>query len=56
MAEKASQGIDGTYLGGLQFECHDRTVHVAGAEHAYTLSPSHERVPNHSAPHASGKM
>ncbi|KIM71800.1 hypothetical protein PILCRDRAFT_16717 [Piloderma croceum F 1598] len=55
-SEKASQGIDGTYAGGLQFERHDRAVHVAGAECAYTLGPSHERVPNRSAPHASGKM
>jgi hypothetical protein len=45
-SEKASQGIDGTYLGGLQFERHDCAVHVAGAECAYTLGPSHERVPN----------
>jgi hypothetical protein len=55
-SEKATQGIDGTYSGGLQFERHDRAVHVAGAERAYTLGPSHERVPNRSAPHASGKM
>jgi len=46
MSEKATQGIDGTYLGGLQFERHDRAVHVAGVENAYTLGPSHERVPN----------
>jgi len=56
LLEKASIGEDGLYSGGLQFEHHKRAVHIAGAERAYTLGPSHERIPNHSAPHASGKI
>jgi hypothetical protein len=54
--EKARVGEDGTYIGGPKFERHERAVHVIGAERAYTLGPSHERVPNRSAPHASGKI
>jgi hypothetical protein len=54
--DKATPDADGVYTGGPQFERHKRAVHVVGAERAYTLGPSHERVPNRSAPHASGKM
>ena len=54
--EKAKVGENGTYIGGPQFERHERAVHVIGAERAYTLGPSHERIPNRSAPHASGKI
>ncbi|KIM84095.1 hypothetical protein PILCRDRAFT_6400 [Piloderma croceum F 1598] len=54
--DKATPDADGVYTGGPQFERHKRAVHVMGAERAYTLGPSHERVPNCSAPHASGKM
>jgi len=54
--EKAKVGENGTYIGGPQFKRHERAVHVIGAECAYTLGPSHERIPNQSAPHASGKI
>jgi len=43
---KASIEDDGTYIGGPKFERHERAVHVIGAERAYTLGPSHERIPN----------
>jgi len=54
--EKAKVGENRTYIGGPQFERHKRAVHVIGAKRAYTLGPSHERIPNRSAPHTSGKI
>jgi hypothetical protein len=54
--ESAEQNAVGEYVGGVHFERHDRAVPLKGTKRAYTLGPSHERVPKTSAPHAQAKM
>lgn len=54
--DKPVRQPDGSYVGGTAFERSDRAVPVPGTSRAFTLGPSYERVPNTSAPHASGKI